>query len=156
MGRTIRKIAATIYRRYFAGMVNDEIKNFLLYRPVIFGGEESRVSIATTANVMNALFNVSSGTITIGENVFFGHNVCLITGTHDPRVQGAERKNRWPVDGCDIILHEGVWVGSNATILGPCVVGAHAVIAAGSLVRGDVPPGAMVAGVPARVVRQVV
>jgi acetyltransferase-like isoleucine patch superfamily enzyme len=150
MGQIIRKLAATIYRRYFAGQVESDIKNFLLYRPVIFGGDDNRVSIAPTAKVMNALFNVSSGTIIVGEDVFFGHNVCLITGTHD------ERKNRWPDGGHDIVLHEGVWVGSNVTILGPCVIGADAVIAAGSLVRCDVPRGAMVAGVPARVVKQVV
>lgn len=46
-----------------------------------------------------------------------------------------------------------VWLGANAVVLRGVSIGDGAVVAAGSVVRGDVPPGALAAGVPARVVR---
>jgi putative colanic acid biosynthesis acetyltransferase WcaB len=50
------------------------------------------------------------------------------------------------------VLGDGVDVGANVVILGPCTIGANAVIGAGSVVVGDVPAGAVVAGNPARVI----
>ena len=49
---------------------------------------------------------------------------------------------------------EGVDVGANAVIIGAVRIGDRAVIGAGSVVVKDVPPGAVVAGNPARVIRQ--
>ena len=118
-------------------------------------GDRSRLTLANNALVCNALFNLASGRVTVGEWAFFGHNVCLLTGTHDYAKFGAGRQLAVPSEGGDITVGAGVWVGSNVTILGPCGVGDHAVIAAGSLVREDVPAYAIVAGVPARVVGDV-
>ena len=47
-----------------------------------------------------------------------------------------------------------VMVGAGATVLGPVTIGDHAEIGANALVLEDVPPGAVVAGVPARVLRR--
>lgn len=52
------------------------------------------------------------------------------------------------------VLGGHVDVGAGAKILGPVVVGDHAVIAANAVVLKDVPPGAVVAGVPARIIKQ--
>lgn len=50
-----------------------------------------------------------------------------------------------------IDIGEGVWIGARAMILGGVTIGAHAVVAAGSIVTRDVPPRAVVGGVPAKV-----
>jgi acetyltransferase-like isoleucine patch superfamily enzyme len=47
-----------------------------------------------------------------------------------------------------------VWLGANAVILGGVTIGDGAVVAAGSVVTKDVEPGAVVAGVPARLIRK--
>jgi acetyltransferase-like isoleucine patch superfamily enzyme len=118
-------------------------------------GDRSRLRIHPTAVVNNALFNVGSGTITVGEHAFFGHNVSVLTGTHDINAFGRARQLAIPRSGRDIVIEEGAWVASNAMVLGPCVIGANAVVGGGSLVMGDVAPYTIVAGSPARVLRTI-
>jgi serine O-acetyltransferase len=76
---------------------------------------------------------------TIGNDVEIGANV-LIGG--NARVFGVP------------IVEDGVYIGFGAVIIGPITVGHGAVIGANSVVTTNVPPCAVVAGVPARVLRQ--
>jgi acetyltransferase-like isoleucine patch superfamily enzyme len=128
------------------------VRESTLYHYAVFG-DPARLVIEPGADVNDALFNVSSGTIRVEANAFFGHGVSLLTGTHDVEVIGPERKDAIPKEGRDIVIGQCAWVSSNATIIGPCRVGRHAVVAAGSVVTEDVPDSAVVAGVPARLVR---
>jgi acetyltransferase-like isoleucine patch superfamily enzyme len=96
-----------------------------------------------------------SGTVHIHEYVFFGHNVCCITGTHNYRLRDHRRMTSHPTSGRDIEIRRGAWIGSNVTLLGPCIVGEDAVIAAGAVVIGNVPAAVVVAGVPAKTIRQI-
>lgn len=52
-----------------------------------------------------------------------------------------------------LVVGDDVWIGYRATVIGGVTIGTGAVIGTGSLVRSDVPPYAVVAGVPAKVVR---
>jgi acetyltransferase-like isoleucine patch superfamily enzyme len=54
-----------------------------------------------------------------------------------------------------VVIEQGSFVGASATLLPGIRIGARSFVAAGSVVTADVPPGALVAGVPARVVRKV-
>ena len=116
-------------------------------------GDPSRLHIDDTAVVNNALFNVSGGEITVGKHAFFGHDVAVLTGTHDIEKFGYERQMGFPRSGHDVVIGEGAWLATQALVLGPVTIGEHAVVAGGSLVRADVAPYTMVAGRPARVVR---
>jgi acetyltransferase-like isoleucine patch superfamily enzyme len=53
-----------------------------------------------------------------------------------------------------IFIEEGVWIGTRTIVLGGVRIGAHSVVAAGSIVTRDVPPRTLVAGMPAKVLRQ--
>ena len=53
----------------------------------------------------------------------------------------------------DIIVEDDVWIGNNATILSGVRIGQVAVVAAGAVVNKDVPPYAVVGGVPAKVIK---
>jgi serine O-acetyltransferase len=79
-------------------------------------------------------------TAAVGDNVSMLHGVTL-GGT------GKDAGDRHPK------IREGVVIGAGAKILGNIVVGAHARIAAGSVVLKDVPPHATMAGVPAKIMR---
>lgn len=59
-----------------------------------------------------------------------------------------------PESGRDIVVEEGVYIGSGAILVGPVKVGAHATVAAGAVVTKDVEARTMVAGVPAKVMRR--
>jgi acetyltransferase-like isoleucine patch superfamily enzyme len=123
-----------------------------LSEPLVWGPPE-RVHLADSAVVNDALLNTESGSITVDPHAFFGHRVSVLTGTHDVAERGVARQRAVPREGHDIHVEEGVWVGSGAILLGPCRIGAHAVVAAGAVVTGDVAAATLVAGVPARPVR---
>ena len=118
-------------------------------------GDPTRLHVPDTAIINDALFNVSGGSITVGEYVFFGHHVALLTGTHDFNKFGLDRQTAIVRSGRDIVVEEGAWIASHCVVLGPCVIGAHAVVGAGSLVLKDVEPYTIVAGRPAALVRRI-
>ena len=125
-----------------------------LFTPRVYG-DPAKLHVDETAIVNDALFNLSSGEITVGEWAFFGHGVSVLTGTHDWTTFGRERQTAVPKSGRDVVIEEGVWVSSNATVVGPCRIGANAVVAVGAVVMGDVEPYTVVGGVPAKALRSI-
>jgi acetyltransferase-like isoleucine patch superfamily enzyme len=89
--------------------------------------------------------------VTIERDVFSGHDVMILTGSHDPTKFGAERIA--DAGGGPVHIKEGAWLCTRTILVGPVTVGRHAVVAAGAVVVDDVPDYALVAGVPARVVK---
>lgn len=126
----------------------------LLYTHRIFG-DPARVTLGRDVVLNDALINTTSGRVTLRDFAFCGHGVSLLTGTHDFTQMGFARHGAVPPQGRDIEVGEGAWIASHATVLGPCRIGDNAVIAAGSVVTGDVDAGWVYAGVPAKRVRPI-
>lgn len=89
--------------------------------------------------------NIDVG-ITIGSRCDIGPGVEFITGSH---TIGDSYRRAGQGFAQAIIVEDGVWIGAKCVILGGVIIGQGAVVAAGSLVKSDVPPNSLVAGVPA-------
>ncbi|MET4120425.1 acetyltransferase-like isoleucine patch superfamily enzyme [Bradyrhizobium sp. JR4.1] len=123
-------------------------------------GDESRigtfVEIQAGAKV-GARCKISSHSficegVTIEDEVFVGHGVMFTNDKH-PKATTADGR---PQQASDWTLQRtrvgrGASIGSNSTILCGVTIGERASVGAGAVVTRDVPPGAVVAGVPARV-----
>lgn len=92
--------------------------------------------------------------VTIEDGVFVGHGVTFINDTYPRAVNpdGAlQTEADWKVE--TTVVKAGASIGSGATILANVTIGEHAIIGAGSVVTRDVPPRAVVAGNPAKILR---
>lgn len=132
----------------------ENIAHHLMRVPRVFGSRD-RLRIGQSVVLNDALINTSSGEVTLQDYAFCGHGVCLLTGTHDYYRINLERQMAVPEAGRDILIGKGAWLGSNVTVVGPCSIGEHAVIAAGSLVVDDVPPHSVYGGIPARLIKDI-
>lgn len=92
------------------------------------------------------LFNCSEG-LRIGNRVFLGHDVSFYGADHDPD------QLDMPARYAPIVVEDGVWIASRATILKGVTVGHGSVVAYGAVVTKNVPPVSIVAGVPAKFLR---
>lgn len=96
----------------------------------------------------DALLDGRGGNIIIGNNVDIAREVNIWTLEHDPHDDFHRTK------GGDVTIEDYVWIASRVTILPNIKIGKGAVIASGAVVTKDVPPMAIVGGVPAKVIGQ--
>lgn len=89
--------------------------------------------------------------IFIGDNVSFGPRVCLYTIGHfyTPNSNIQNNREREP-----IYIDKNVWIGGNSILLSGVYIGKNSIIAAGSLVKNNVPSNVIVAGRPAKIIKQ--
>jgi acetyltransferase-like isoleucine patch superfamily enzyme len=94
--------------------------------------------------------------VTIEDEVFIGHGVMFINDKY-PRAATSTGQLQTEADWVCVptLIKKGASIGSNATILCGVTVGEGAIVGAGSVVTHDVPPGAVVTGSPARVIRMI-
>jgi acetyltransferase-like isoleucine patch superfamily enzyme len=96
----------------------------------------------------------SGGEITIEDEVLLGPGVQIYTNNHrfDDPTRPVKQQGHFP--DAPVVLKRGCWVAANAIVLAGVTVGENAVVGAGSVVTRDVPRGVVVAGSPAKAIRQ--
>lgn len=91
--------------------------------------------------------------ITIGDDVTIAPNVYVTDHNHAYEDVDVPIKQQWP-HSAPVSVGSGSWLGVGAVVLPGTSIGEHVTVAAGSVVRGDIPDRCVVAGVPGRVVRR--
>jgi acetyltransferase-like isoleucine patch superfamily enzyme len=105
-----------------------------------------------------AMFLASDSSIIIKDKVLFGPKVSIIGGNHSTHIIGKlmfdyKIPDKLAADDQPVIIETDVWVGCGSYILNGVHVGRGAIIAAGAIVTKEVPPYAVVGGVPAKLIK---
>lgn len=131
------------------------IGKFAIIRPAnIYGGEMGEgLKIGDNSNIGPYSYIGCSGFIEIGNNVMISPRVSIYAENHifnrtdiPMKEQGVNRKFVRIEDDC--------WIAANSVILANVTIGKGSIVSAGSVVTKDVPPFSIVAGVPARIIKQ--
>src|SRR3984957_2523494 len=138
-------------RSLFSQLIGKEVdESFLLIPPFYTaGGNEIRLGRHVFVNQNCTFYDL--GGLQISDDVMIGPHVSLITTGHP--LEPSQR--RVVTIGKPIVVEKGVWIAAGAIIIGGVTVGAHSVVAAGSVVTKDVPANTLVGGNPARVIRSI-
>lgn len=112
------------------------------------GVRTANVKFGRNVIIMPGCLMMSAGGITIEDDVLIAANVQLISNNHD-----LEQRN---IITCKPVrICRKAWIGAGSTILPGVTVGENAVVGAGSVVTRDVEPNTIVAGNPARLIREI-
>jgi acetyltransferase-like isoleucine patch superfamily enzyme len=87
--------------------------------------------------------------ISIGKWCAIGHNVTILAITHDTGIPTGDQSLR-PSKKGDVIIEDGVWIGSNAIITPGVTIGKQSVIGGNSVVTQDIPPFMVATGIPCK------
>lgn len=90
--------------------------------------------------------------LTIGDHSMIGGGVLICGVNHGYTIRGVPMRQQ-PVEVAPIVIGQDVWIGMGAIILPGVTLGEGSIVGAGAVVTSDVPSGAVVSGVPARLVK---
>ena len=100
------------------------------------------------------LHNTIIGPVDIGSHVNLAQGITVTALNHN--FDDTEKRiDEQGVSTNPVTIEDDVWIGANAVILPGVTIGNHCVVAAGAVVRKDVPPHSLVAGVPAKVIKNI-
>ena len=100
------------------------------------------------------LHNTIIGPVTIGSHVNLAQGITVTALNHNFE-DSDKRIDEQGVSTAPVIIEDDIWIGANAVILPGVTIGNHSVVAAGAVVTKNVPPHSLVAGVPAKIIKQI-
>jgi acetyltransferase-like isoleucine patch superfamily enzyme len=137
-------------RKAFEELIGKPVGDRFTLIPPFFTDYGLNITIGKAVFIgYNCIFT-GHGAIDISDEVMIASKVNLVTAGHP--VEPAKRRTYITAE--PITVGRNVWIGAAATILPGVNIGSDAVVAAGAVVTNDVPPATLVAGVPARIIRQ--
>ena len=100
------------------------------------------------------LHNTIIGPVTIGNHVNLAQGITVTALNHN--FSDSDTKiDEQGITTNAVTIENDVWIGANAVVLPGVTIGNHSVVAAGAVVTKDVPSHSLVAGIPAKVIKQI-
>ena len=137
----------TLHARKTFGLFGES--SFILGRIKVYSPENIYIGNKTSLNegvILNARTKIS-----IGDYVHISPGVIINTGTLDYEKKGAERHHL----AMEVIISNGVWLGSGSIINPGITIGENSVIGAGAVVTRDIPANCVAVGIPAKVMKEI-
>lgn len=107
-------------------------------------GRDCWIGIGTT------FYTAAGGDVAVGNACDIAPEVCFISGSHET---GGSARRAGPGTAAPIVVGDGCWIGTRATLLAGFTVGRGTIVAAGAVVAADQPADTLAGGVPARTLR---
>jgi acetyltransferase-like isoleucine patch superfamily enzyme len=104
-------------------------------------------------NTLIGMSNVIIGPITIGNNVIFAQNI-VASGLNHEYSDVTQPIYKQKILVAEITIEDDCWIAANSVITAGVTIGKHSVVAGGSVVTKSVPPYSVVAGNPAKIIKQ--
>jgi acetyltransferase-like isoleucine patch superfamily enzyme len=131
--------------------IDDDV--YVGHQTILKGYHKNRMVIGAGSWIGQQCFFHSAGGLTIGRRVGIGPGVRILTSSHSLQSHAPIILD-CPLEFRPVTIEDGADIGVSAVILPGVTIGQGAQIGAGAVVSQDIPPFAIAAGVPARVVRQ--
>lgn len=137
-------------RKYLSKIIGETIDESTTIFPPFHTNFGKFIQLGHNVFINHACSFLDLGGITIEDEVMIAPRVNITSENHP--VDADKRKTLVPEK---VIIKQNAWVGAGATILPGITVGKNAVVAAGAVVTKDVPANTVVAGMPAKVIKEV-
>lgn len=141
-----------LFKKTLLKMIGAKIGKGVVIYPGVWITPGRYLTIEDEVDIAKDVIITTSGGVNIGKRTLIGYRTQILSANHTIPPIGVP----FPISGDSlkkIIIKNDVWIGANCIITAGVTIGEGAVVAAGSVVTKDVPPNAIVGGIPARIIR---
>ena len=162
-----KKIVRNLYehKRFKNGWINMAWRYAILYRlgtkfsggyfivqPNVYISNPDKLIAGKNITINDNSYIECKGGLYIGNDVMIGHSVSILTNSHGYEEREIAMNHQEEIVK-KVVIGNNVWIGAKATILMGVTIGDNVIIGTNALVNKDVPSNAVVAGVPAKIIR---
>ena len=138
-------------RELFSKLTASEIDESCMILPPFYTEFGKNITLGKKVFINACCRFQDNGGIEIGDETMIGSNVTIVTLNHDINPKTRINANPKPVK-----IGKNVWIGSDCTILPGITIGNNSIIGAGSVVTKNVPDNVVVAGNPAKLIKEII